>query len=200
MNDKLALSEYDGAALYIDKQGIPWMTQRQIGDWLGLDQSTVSRIVRSAIANKAVHEVSNQYKISVYAKYTSTALDGKNYRVNFYNMFVIIMVAMRVNNSEKALKFQVWALRILGDATVSNLRIYIKSLEIELGDLAQRHYDAEDEAYWARLSTKQAEARARVAEKAAEHAEFLARTAEQETNEIKQALRKILYGDLDEQD
>jgi hypothetical protein len=145
MNDKSSLVEYEGLNIRLDEKGSPWMTQRQIGEWLGLDQSTVSRIVRSAIENEAVHEVSEQYKISVYAKNTYTARDGKNYRVNYYNMFVLIMVAMRANKSDQAIRFQVWALRILGEPMVSDLKRYLADAKSDWEDLQELYLEIQSD-------------------------------------------------------
>ncbi|GEM_PF-4233017 len=51
-------------------------------------------------------------KKSVTEEISATASDGKNYRMNFYNLDAIISVGYRVN-SAKATKFRIWATGIL---------------------------------------------------------------------------------------
>ena len=61
---------------------------------------------------KNIFESSELLEKSVVSKMETTAVDGKRYNTNYYNLDAIIAVGYRVN-SRKATMFRIWANRVL---------------------------------------------------------------------------------------
>jgi hypothetical protein len=83
-----------------------WLSLNQICDLFERDKSVISRHIRN------IFEEGELEKVSVVAKNATTALDGKIYKVDFYNLDVIISVSYRVK-SKRGTQFRIWANRIL---------------------------------------------------------------------------------------
>ena len=75
------------------------------------NKSTISRHIRN------VFESGELNQDSVVAFFATTAADGKNYNVAYYNLDVIISVGYRVN-SHRGVQFRIWATQILGEYLV----------------------------------------------------------------------------------
>ena len=83
-----------------------WLNQKQLCELFGRDKSVISRHIKN-IFNENELEID-----AVVAKNATTALDGKNYIVDYYNLDMIISVGYRVNSS-KATQFRIWATKVL---------------------------------------------------------------------------------------
>lgn len=83
-----------------------WLTQQQIAELFQRDKSTISRHIKAIFAEGELD------KNSVVAKNATTALDGKKYIVDFYNLDVIISVGYRVK-SQRGVQFRIWATNLL---------------------------------------------------------------------------------------
>ena len=83
-----------------------WLNQKKIAELFGVDVRTVSEHFRNIFAAGELQEE------SVLRKIRTTATDGKNYLVNFYNLDAIISVGYRVN-SVQATQFRIWATQTL---------------------------------------------------------------------------------------
>jgi len=83
-----------------------WLSLNQICDLFERDKSVISRHIRN------IFEEGELEKFSVVAKNATTALDGKVYQVDFYNLDVIISVGYRVK-SKRGTQFRIWANSIL---------------------------------------------------------------------------------------
>lgn len=83
-----------------------WLNQKQICELFGRDKSVISRHIKNIFKD-------NELDINlVVAKNATTATDGKNYIVEYYNLDMIISVGYRVN-SHQATQFRIWATKIL---------------------------------------------------------------------------------------
>lgn len=145
MSNELTPIEYEGRLIPVDEYGLPWMTQKELAEWLGVVQSTVSRNIENIVNNPAIIEVSERWGLPVYASDAYTANDGKTYQVKIYNVHVLAALAMRTN-SEKAVKFQVWAYDRLAHAMVGELQKRIENLQIALSHEQREKEAAEWEA------------------------------------------------------
>lgn len=99
-----------------------WLSLNQISTLFGRDKSVISRHFKNIFNEEELT------KSSVVAKNATTALDGKNYLVEFYNLDAIISVGYRVN-SIQGTKFRQWATQCLKDHLVKGYSINQKRLK-----------------------------------------------------------------------
>ena len=79
-----------------------WLTQAQLCELFQKSKATISEHI------KHIFEEGELEEISVVRKFRTTATDGKNYEVTYYNLDVIISVGYRVK-SHQGTKFRQWA-------------------------------------------------------------------------------------------
>ena len=91
--------------IYLQNETV-WLTQQKIADLFGVERSVVTKHLRNIFQSGELKE------ISVCAKIAHTALDGKKYLTQFYNLDAIISVGYRVN-SIQATHFRIWATELL---------------------------------------------------------------------------------------
>ena len=80
-----------------------WMTQAQIGQLFGRDQSVVSRHIRNLLAEGELAEASNMQKLHIA---------GSTRPVAFYSLDMVISVGYRVSSVQATL-FRRWATGVL---------------------------------------------------------------------------------------
>ena len=83
-----------------------WLSQKALADLFGVSKSTISRHLKN------IFEEGELLRNSVVAKIATTAADGKNYQVDYYNLDAIISVGYRIN-SHRATQFRIWATSVL---------------------------------------------------------------------------------------
>ncbi len=71
-----------------------WLTQAHMCRLFGKDKRTISEHILNIFSEGELHED------SVVREFRSTASDGKNYNVNYYNLDVIISVGYRVKSQQ----------------------------------------------------------------------------------------------------
>ena len=79
-----------------------WLNQKQIADIFEVDRTSITKHIKNIFKDGELKE------ISVSAKISHTADDGKKYLTTFYNLDMIIAVGYRIN-SIKATQFRQWA-------------------------------------------------------------------------------------------
>ena len=99
-----------------------WLNLNQIAQLFGRDKSVISRHLSAVFRD---NELDRQ---SVVAKNATTALDGKTYQVDFYNLDAILSVGYRVN-SKQGTQFRIWATQRLRDYLVEGISINKKRLQ-----------------------------------------------------------------------
>ena len=100
--------------LRADTQGDTlWATQAQIGQLFDVNSQAITKHLNNIFKEGELR------KKSVCSKMEHTATDGKQYKVNIYNLDAIIAVGYRVN-SKKATKFRIWATTILREYLMSS--------------------------------------------------------------------------------
>ena len=85
-----------------------WLSIDQMSVLFGRDKSVIGKHVRT------IFKEGELQKDSVWAKFAYTASDGKTYRVDYYNLDVIISVGYRVKSSQGT-KFRIRATSVLRD-------------------------------------------------------------------------------------
>ena len=93
-----------------------WLNLNQIALLFGRDKSVISRHLSAVFRNNELD------RHSVVAKNATTALDGKTYQVDFYNLDAILSVGYRVN-SKQGTQFRIWATQRLRDYLVEGISI-----------------------------------------------------------------------------
>jgi hypothetical protein len=88
-----------------------WLNQKKIAELFGVDIRTISEHLRNIFSNRELDEQ------AVLRKIRTTAADGKNYLVNFYNLDAIISVGYRVNSAQ-ATQFRIWATQTLREFVI----------------------------------------------------------------------------------
>src|SRR5579862_441973 len=79
-----------------------WLNQAQLCELFDKDKRTISEHIQTIFKEEELLEE------SVVRKFRTTASDGKNYQVNYYNLDVIISVGYRVS-SHRGTQFRIWA-------------------------------------------------------------------------------------------
>lgn len=102
-----------------------WLSLDQMADLFQRDKSTISRHVKNIFSEGEL------VRNSVVAKVATTAADGKSYRVEYYNLDVIISVGYRVK-SQRGVQFRVWASGIIKEYLKKGFAMDDKRLK-ELG-------------------------------------------------------------------
>ena len=82
----------------------------------GRDKSTISRHIKN------IFEEGELQAPSVVANYATTAMDGKTYQVDYYNLDVIISVGYRVK-SQQGTQFRIWATQRLREYIIKGFAL-----------------------------------------------------------------------------
>lgn len=106
-NTRIDLS-YDGETF--------WVTQKQMAALFDIEVSTINYHLQQIFDTEELN------KYAVIRKIRITALDGKSYLTQVYNLDVVIAVGYRVN-SFKATQFRVWATNVLKEFIIKGFVI-----------------------------------------------------------------------------
>ena len=93
-----------------------WLSLHQISKLFERDKSVISRHIKN------VFEAEELSRKSVVAKFATTATDGKVYKVDYYNLDLIISVGYRVN-SKRGTQFRIWATNVLKNHLIQGYTI-----------------------------------------------------------------------------
>ncbi|OFX82173.1 MAG: DNA-binding protein [Bacteroidetes bacterium GWE2_40_15] len=110
MRDEIIIYQADEGTTRLEvkiDEGSVWLNRQQISTLFERDIKTIGK----HIANVLTEELK---EIPVVAKFATTATDGKTYRVEYYNLDVIISVGYRVKSS-RGIQFRIWANNVLKD-------------------------------------------------------------------------------------
>ncbi|MFH1405208.1 MAG: RhuM family protein, partial [Patescibacteria group bacterium] len=83
-----------------------WLTQKAMGELFGVQRPAVTKHLKNIFDSGELVEK------SVSSILEHTAIDGKKYKTQFYNLDAIISVGYRVN-SYQATQFRIWATKTL---------------------------------------------------------------------------------------
>jgi len=104
------------------KEETVWLNLNQISKLFERDKSVISRHIRN------IFETEELSRRSVVANFATTATDGKVYKVDFYNLDLIISVGYRVN-SKRGTQFRIWATNVLKNHLIQGYTINQKRLQ-----------------------------------------------------------------------
>jgi hypothetical protein len=84
------------------RDGMVWMNQNQIAELFDTSVPNISMHISNILKDKELEPE------SVIKEYLSTATDGKNYKVTFYALGMILAIGFRVR-SKRGTQFRIWA-------------------------------------------------------------------------------------------
>ena len=135
--NEIILFENQGVKLEVNlKDDTVWLNREQLAKLFDRDVKTIGKHINNALKE----ELSDDN--SVVAKFATTAADGKNYQVEYYNLDLILSVGYRVK-SKNGVIFRKWANKVLKDYILKGYAVNQRRLEylektIKLIDIANR--------------------------------------------------------------
>lgn len=112
------------------EQETVWLTQKQIAELFGVKRPAITKHLRNIFNEGEL----DQNSVSSILEHT--AVDGKIYSTQFYNLDAILSVGYRVN-SKRAVAFRQWANRVLKDFLIKGYAVNDKIRREQLSDLRQ---------------------------------------------------------------
>ncbi len=109
-----------------------WLSQQQIGELYQTSKSNVSEHI------KHIFEDGELIQDAVVRNFRTTATDGKNYNVTYYNLDMILSIGYRVR-SLIALHFRQWATQRLTEYLIKGFTLDDERLK-QLGAVTGRNY------------------------------------------------------------
>jgi prophage maintenance system killer protein len=103
------------------KEETVWLTQAQMVQLFEKSKQNISLHINNIFKEGELN------KISVVKEYLTTAIDGKRYKTQYYNLDVIISVGYRVK-SKRGIQFRIWASQIIKDYLVKGYALNEKRL------------------------------------------------------------------------
>ena len=103
-----------------DKETV-WLNRNQLAVLFDRDVKTIGKHINNALKE--------ELDSSVVAKFATTASDGKTYKVDYYNLDMIISVGYRVK-SPRGIAFRKWATSILKEYIVEGYAVNAKRLNV----------------------------------------------------------------------
>ena len=103
-----------------DKETV-WLNRNQLAVLFARDVKTIGKHINNALKE--------ELDSSVVAKFAITASDGKTYKVDYYNLDMIISVGYRVK-SPRGIAFRKWATSILKEYIVQGYAVNAKRLNV----------------------------------------------------------------------
>jgi prophage maintenance system killer protein len=93
-----------------------WATQDQIAGIFGTQRPAITKHLNNIFKSRELE------KNSVSSILEHTAIDGKKYKTQFYNLDAVIAVGYRIN-SKQATQFRIWATKTLRDYIIKGVAI-----------------------------------------------------------------------------
>jgi hypothetical protein len=111
-----------------------WLSLNQLTELFQRDKSVISKHIKN------VFEEGELRQNSVVANIATTAADGKTYRVDYYNLDVIIAVGYRVK-SQRGMQFRQWATQRLSEYLIKGFVLDDERLKHPPGPGATDYFD-----------------------------------------------------------
>lgn len=137
LQNEIILFENQSVKLEVNmKDETVWLTQEQMSNLFEKDRKTITRHIQNIYKDEELD------KNTVCSFFEHTARDGKVYKVQYYNLDMIISVGYRVK-SKNGILFRKWANKVLKDYMIKGYALNQKRLEylektVKLIDIANR--------------------------------------------------------------
>ena len=136
MKNEIILFENQTVKLEVNmKDETVWLSLDQMARLFDRDKSVISRHIKNSFKEELD-------KSSVVANFATTATDGKTYKVEYYNLDMIISVGYRVK-SQNGVIFRKWANKVLKDYMLKGYAVNQRRMEylektVKLIEIANR--------------------------------------------------------------
>lgn len=107
-----------------------WLNRNQMADLFGRDVKTIGKHINNALKEELMDDS------SVVANFATTASDGKTYKVEYYNLDVIISTGYRVKSS-RGIEFRKWANNVLRDYIVRGCAVNNNRMDDQLSEVVR---------------------------------------------------------------
>ena len=107
-----------------------WLNRQQLAELFDRDVKTIGKHI-----NNALKEELNGAS-SVVAKFATTAADGKNYQVEYYNLEMVTSVGYRVK-SRRGIEFRRWANSVLKQYLIKGYAVNERIRKQQISELRQ---------------------------------------------------------------
>ena len=104
-----------------DKETV-WLNRNQFATLFDHDIKTIGKQINNALKKE-------ELDTSVVANFATTASDGKTYKIDYYNLDMIISVSYRVK-SKRGIAFRKWATTILKEYMVQEYAVNQKRWKV----------------------------------------------------------------------
>ena len=123
MKNEIILFENQGVKLEVNmKDETVWLSQTQMAKLFEKDRKTITRHIQNIYKDGELEQK------TVCSFFEHTGADGKKYKVQFYNLDMIISVGYRVN-SKQGIVFRKWATNVLKDYMLKGYAVNQKRLD-----------------------------------------------------------------------
>lgn len=103
-----------------------WLNRQQLSELFNRDIKTIGKHINNALKEELKD-------LPVVANFATTARDGKTYKMEFYNLDMILSIGYRVK-SQSGIRFRIWANNVLKDYLLKGYAINqrIENIEAKL--------------------------------------------------------------------
>ena len=107
-----------------------WLNRQQLAELFGRDVKTIGKHINNALKEEL------DGASSVVAKFATTAADGKNYQVEYYNLERVTSVGYRVK-SRRGIEFRRWANSVLKQYLIKGYAVNERIRKQQISELRQ---------------------------------------------------------------
>ena len=107
-----------------------WLNRQQLAELFGRDVKTIGKHINNALKEEL------DGASSVVAKFATTAADGKNYQVEYYNLEMVTSVGYRVK-SHRGIEFRRWANSVLKQYLIKGYAVNERIRKQQISGLRQ---------------------------------------------------------------
>ena len=107
-----------------------WLNRQQLAELFGRDVKTIGKHINNALKEEL------DGASSVVAKFATTAADGKNYQVEYYNLEMVTSVGYRVK-SRRGVEFRRWANSVLKQYLIKGYAVNERIRKQQISELRQ---------------------------------------------------------------
>ena len=122
---KIVMYQHDNTVVVevrLEKENA-WLNRQQIAVLFDRDIKTIGKHINNALKEELA-------EFSVVANFATTAVDGKVYQVEYYNLDVILSVGYRVK-SNRGIQFRIWANRVLKNYILKGYAVHKRFERLE---------------------------------------------------------------------